>query len=543
MTTTIPAQAPNVHARSVGAVLDDAVRRAPDKFALREDGRDLSYREIREFAYRIAGGLSAVGLTEQEPVLVMLDNHIDYVLLWLGIGVSPFIEVPINTAYKGDMLSYVIENSQARVAVIDSRFCEVFFAALAQSGNAAVTTVVVRGDRTGTVPDQIRCIGFEQLHGTADPTLPKQQPWDRAAIMYTSGTTGRSKGVTIPQGHAYASAEAYPATTADDVMLVLLPLFHVAGKLASVYNTLIRGGTAVIAPAFSATGFWQQVRRYQATTTILVGGMAEFLWKQPPSDSDRGHSLRLLGIVPAYARIDEFRERFGVQVQSVYGSTESGSVLVGDIEEADAKACGRPRPDIEARLVDEHDIEVPAGTAGELIVRSSIPWSMMSDYYNMPEATVSAWRNSWFHTGDTMYRAADGQFCFVDRRKDAIRKRGENVSSFEVEAQLILRDEIVAAAVVGVPCEHEDEDIKAVIVLDAGATLDPMDLVVDLAARMPYFMVPRYVEIIDALPMTATQRVQKAELRAAGVTATTWDAVAAGVRVTRHGVELPSKHG
>lgn len=528
----------DINERTIAHVLEAGVARAPDKLALREDGRDLTYRQIHDLAHQIAGGLGALGLQPQEPVVVMLDNHIDFVLLWLGIGVSPFVEVPVNTAYKGEMLSYVIGNSKARVAVIDSRFSEVFFAALAATPGSAIATVVVRGAGDLIVPRGVRGLRFDELFGSVDLAMPRQRVWDRAAIMYTSGTTGRSKGVTIPQGHAYASAEAYPASSQDDVTLVLLPLFHVGGKLASVYSTLIRGGTAVIAPAFSASGFWQQVARYGATVTILVGGMAEFLWKLPPAPTDRGHSLRLVGIVPAYARIDGFRNRFGVDVQSVYGSTESGSVLVGSAAEADARGCGRPRADIEARLVDEHDIEVSDGTAGELVVRSTIPWSMMTDYYEMPEATVSAWRNSWFHTGDTMFKDPDGQFCFIDRRKDAIRRRGENVSSFEVEAHLILRDEIAAAAVVGVPCEHEDEEIKAFLVLHPGAELDPVDLLVHLAERMPYFMVPRYVEFVERLPMTATQRVQKAELRTAEINETTWDAVAAGVRVTRHGVSV-----
>jgi carnitine-CoA ligase len=293
----------------------------------------------------------------------------------------------------------------------------------------------------------------------------------------------------------------------------------------------------VIQPAFSASRFWDQVRQFGCTQTLLIGAMIEFLWRRPPEPDDQNHTLRNVTVVPAMPYISEFADRFGVNITSSYGQSETGTTCLTDPGEARPFLCGRPRPFIEMKIVDDNDVEVPRGVTGEIVVRSNEPWSMFRGFHRDPDATVHAWRNQWMHTGDAGYQGQDDRFVFVDRKKDALRRRGENVSSMEVEKYLLARSDIAAAAIVAVPSEHLEDDIKAVVVLAEGAMFEPEVIMRDLVERLPYFMVPRYYEAVDALPMTQTHKVRKNELRNAGVTATTWDCEANGLVVTRGGLK------
>jgi crotonobetaine/carnitine-CoA ligase len=322
----------------------------------------------------------------------------------------------------------------------------------------------------------------------------------------------------------------------DDVVLVTLPLFHAGGLWAGMYNALRSGATAVIYPTFSVSRFWDDVRRFGCTYTLMFGPMIPFLSAQPPRPDDADNPLRLVTAIPAPANIDEFSARFGVDVISSYGMTESGTVCWAEPGEVRPFVCGRSRDFIDIRLVDDHDVDVPEGQVGEIIMRSSEPWSMMLGYHRMPEATVHVWRNLWMHSGDAGYRNDAGQLVYVDRKKDALRRRGENVSSLEVEKYVMARPEVAEVAIVAVPSEHAEDEIKAVLVLAEGHEFDPVGLLEDLVERLPYFMVPRYYEVMDALPRTPTSKVQKGELRKRGVTASTWDCQAAGFRVTREGL-------
>jgi crotonobetaine/carnitine-CoA ligase len=279
------------------------------------------------------------------------------------------------------------------------------------------------------------------------------------------------------------------------------------------------------------------VRPYGCTQTLLIGAMIEFLWRQPPSPGDRDHPLRNVTVIPAMPYIDEFAERFGLNVTSSYGSSELGTVSLTDPGEARPFLAGRPRSFIEMKIVDDDDVEVPRGVTGEIVVRSREPWAMFRGYHRNPEATVHAWRNQWVHTGDAAYQDENGRFIFVDRKKDALRRRGENVSSMEVEKYLLAREDVAEAAIVAVPSEHLEDDIKAVLVLAEGARFEPEAILRDLVERLPYFMVPRYYEAVDVLPRTQTHKIQKAELRKFGVTTTTWDCEANGFVVSRSGLK------
>jgi carnitine-CoA ligase len=525
---------PDLSQRTVSAVLDSALAAHPDKLALRSPDEAYTYAQAHDRALALAGGVLGLGAERPDPVLLMLDNHLDFVLAWLGLALTGLVEVPVNTAYKGRMLAHLVNDSRARMLVVEERYCE-RVAAVAGELERLETVVVRGGDGEALRDSGLRAVPFAEVEGGSPASRVEVAPRDIVGVMYTSGTTGPSKGVLVPHAHAYgySTPAAYGAAAADDTTVVTLPLFHIGGQWAGVYNALIAGASAVVLPGFSASEYWDQATRYGCTFTLLLGAMADFLWRQPPRDSDADVSMRRVIMVPVIAEVDEFAARFGVEVGTAYGLTEGSSPIVADFGAARPKRCGRPREDFDVRLVDENDMEVQRGEVGELILRPHDPWSVMAGYLGRPEATTESWRNLWLHTGDAMYQDEEGEFVFVDRMKDAIRRRGENVSSFEVEAAILEHPTVAQAAVVAVSSEHTEDEIKAVVVPAEGESVDPEELLRFLVDRLPYFMVPRYVELADDLPRTPTEKIRKQVLRDAGVTERTWDREEAGIKVSR----------
>lgn len=520
--------------RTVADVLRRHAAVRPGKVALiGDEGQSHTYQEVHRLAHRLASGVAGLGVGRQEPVLVMMDNHPEHVLTWVGLSVGAFVTVPVNTAYKGQILRHAIEISQARLAIVDETYEQRI---LAVADGTTLDRIVIRRDRGRPGSSPNTGLTFEQLF--AGPATPIEPPavWDINAILFTSGTEGPSKGVLCPHGHAFSMSGIPGPTTPEDVMLVTLPLFHAGGLWAGVLNGLRAGATVVLHRAFSAGRFWDEVRRFGCTETFLVGAMVDFLWRQPESVGDADHSLRKMVVVPAIPLLPDFAKRFGVSIHSAYGQTETGTIAVTGDNDGIPYNLGRPRPFVEMGLVDEHDRPVPPGGVGEIVVRTNEPWSVMVGYAGLPEETVRKTRNQWLHTGDAAYQDDSGQYIFVDRTKDVLRRRGENVSSVELEKLLTAHPDIAAAAVVGVPSDHSEHDIKAVIVLTPGATFDGPQVLHELADQLPYFMVPRYLEVVEELPMTPTMKVQKNQLRARGVTPDTWDCQAAGLLITRDGV-------
>ena len=357
------------------------------------------------------------------------------------------------------------------------------------------------------------------------------------AVMYTSGTTGPSKGGTVTHAHAYEYAYGVSEMLElqeDDVYYAPLPLFHLAGQFAVVYCSCIAGATAVLPGAFSATQFWQDVKHHGATTSFLLGAMANFLYQQEPAPDDADNSLERVLMVPLIPEVEDFKGRFDCLVSTTWGGTEMNCPTRSGFDLVDNKSCGRVSEDrYEVRIVDEDDKELPAGVPGEALVRTKEPWIMSNGYWNHPEWTVHAWRNQWFHTGDMLMRSEEGNLYFVDRAKDAIRRRGENISSMEVENEINAHPDVVECAVVPVEATETEQEVMAVIVVKDGCEIDHEQLIRFLEPRMAYFMVPRFIDTIDALPKTPTGKIQKFELRDAGVTDTTWDREAAGVKLKR----------
>ena len=501
-------------------LLDRRARETPDKVFVQfaDSGTTWTYRELHEHVRETAAALQALGVRQDEAVLTWLPNGPDALRIWFAVNYIGAIYIPLNLAYRGQILEHAVHSSGARLIVAHPDLLPRLDAIDAAALERRVPIESARSLRQpGRAPE---------------PPARAIMPWDTQSVIYTSGTTGPSKGVMCSYLHSASAANAFYAATADDRNMVNLPLFH-AGGTGAIYRMLVKGGSIALVEAFDTNSFWNTVRATGTTCLTLLGAMVPFLLKLPPGPGDRNHTLKKVVLVPLSDDAQSFADRFGVDVYTTFNMTETSWPLVSERNPAVRGTCGRPRPGVEARIVDEHDCEVAPGVIGELILRTDAPWTMNHGYHRNPEATARAWRNGWFHTGDAFRRDTDGNFFFVDRLKDAIRRRGENISSFEVEAELMAHPAIREAAAVAVPSEYGEDDVLVVLAPVAGQAIDPAEVLSFLLPRMPHFMVPRYMRVLPELPKTPTQKVQKNLLRADGVTPDTWDREAAGIRVRR----------
>jgi crotonobetaine/carnitine-CoA ligase len=483
----------------------------------------------------LAAGLRAHGAVAGRPVAVLLDNSLDRVHLWSAIGLGGTIELPINTAYKGRFLTHILNDSAAELIVLEDHFVERL--ALVADEVPALRTVIVRGDVAAarSLEGRFRVVALADLetHGVAAPAQA-----DAAALMaymYTSGTTGPSKGVLVTHAHAYtyASREDQARPHADDRTLVALPLFHLTGLWFGVYQSLIHQLPCVITPGFSASRYWSTVREHKLTNTVMLGAMAEILQQQPPRPDDADNPLDFAVMAPLASDVKGFSARFGVGCAAGYGMSEIGTVLCSPPELIVGGECGFPREFYEVKLMGDDGVEVANSEIGELWVHPDDPLIVMQGYLNQPEKTAETLVDGWVRTGDAFRADADGRYFFADRMKDALRRRGENVSSFEVERVINEFPSVYESAAVGVPAPLGEDDIKAVVVPREGQLVDPVELINFLVERMPYFMVPRFIEFVDELPKTPTLKILKNVLRDRGVSNEVWDREAAGIVVNR----------
>jgi crotonobetaine/carnitine-CoA ligase len=501
----------------------------PDReFMLFESGATWTYAQSLARVRQYAAGLDALGVRQGDFVLSWQANGPTAVTIFLALNYLGAVYVPINTSYRGALLEHVVSNSGARLMLGDGRLLD----RLSAIRSGALETVVVIGDEQPELPG-IRFVAAAILESAgSSPPEYDIAPWHTQSVIYTSGTTGPSKGVLSSNIHSATAARGFRNIGHGDRNLMQLPMFHVGGIYAVLW-ALLYGGSSVVVDGFSVSRFWEIVRRHEITTVGLLGTMTQFLMQQPDSPDDQEHPLRSAIIAPFDGNAIRFGERFGVPTFTEFNMTELAVPLWGGPNPTVPGTVGRPVPGVELRLVDEHDIEVPTGSPGELVVRAEQPWTISHGYHNDPAATAKAWRNGWFHTGDLLRRDSDDNYFFVDRLKDAIRRRGENISSFEVESAILLHPAIREAAVVPVPGAGSEDEVLAIIVLKPEATLEPAALIEFLSNRLAYFMVPRYLRIVDALPRTPTQKIEKHVLRAAGVTDATFDTVAAGLQLGR----------
>ncbi len=405
------------------------------------------------------------------------------------------------------------------------------------------TVIVIDGEPTPIAG--LDMLPASALDSTAEdaPSVERPiAPWDTQSIIYTSGTTGPSKGVLSSYAHLYAMArgisadrDGLPYLDAADTFMVNLPLFHVGGTAPS-YAMLINGGSIAMVDRFDTGSFWSTVARTKTTMVILLGVMASFLMKRNDTGEEKGSPLKHVTVIPLSEEGIAFGKRYGITIRTLFNMSEVSCPLVAEPNPVVVATCGKPRAGVETRLVDDHDCEVAQGEIGELIIRTDTPWAMNHGYNKSPEATALAWRNGWFHTGDAFRIDKNGNYFFVDRFKDAIRRRGENISSFEVELEVAAHPAIREAAAVSVPSEHGEDEVLVAVSLTEGQTLDPMELIGFLKPRMAHFMVPRYVRILVDLPKTPTNKIEKYLLRRDGVTPDTFDREAAGIVIRSEAV-------
>jgi crotonobetaine/carnitine-CoA ligase len=502
-----------------------------EKPLLRTDSIERSFRDMRDAAAAHAGAFSAAGVAPGDRVVIMSENRVEVLDVLLGCAWLGAIAVPINTALRGEQLAHVLENSGARVLTVEAQLIP--YVDYVAPSLSTLERVWVLGDRE-IVGAAYPCDPLPTPREAVQPHAAG--PGDTAIILYTSGTTGPSKGVLCPHAQLYRMAALEAAllgTQVDDVFYTCLPLFH-TNALTSFFKALATGATFVLGPRFSASAFWQRIIEADATVTYLLGAMVQILFKRPASAEDRAHRVRV-ALAPATPAglFEPFFDRFGIRLLDGWASTETNIVVFHPLEAARPGTMGKLVEGFEAKIVDEDDLELPDGTPGEFVVRNQEPFSFSTGYFGLPDKTVEAWRNLWFHTGDRVVREADGTFRFVDRIKDAIRRRGENISSYEVERVLAAHPDVEAAAVIPVPSELGEDEVMACVVLRAQAQLDPIDLIRFCEPQLAYFAIPRYVDFLPELPLTASNKIEKYRLRERGVTSTTWDRERAGYVLSR----------
>lgn len=522
-----------------------AAERGERPFIQFEDGEPYTFAGVDRMTDRFANTFMDIGVAFGDNVAMMLHNRLEYLWTWFGLNRIGAVPVAINTAYKGAFLTHVLTNVEARIAIVEPEFLP--WLAEIEHTIPALTDVYVTADPDAIdVPafKQIKVHAFEALtHGADTPVNVPVSYRDTGMIMFTSGTTGPSKGVLMPHGHLFLfglSMQSHMQLSEEDRYYICMPLFHAQGSLMQFYGSLIGGCSVVLVKQFRATTWIDDVRKYGATVTNTLGVMSDFVLKQPARDTDRDNKLRILCAVPVVEEtLQAFRDRFGIpRFNELFGMTECNIPVCRPLDAPDEPGCSGKVWDeyFEVVIADpETDEQLPIGEVGEILVRPKEPFCFMQGYNGMPERTVETWRNFWFHTGDAGRLDERGFLWYIDRIKDTIRRRGENISSYEVEAVLLEYPGVAEVAAVAVKAEEGGEDeVLACIVLDPDTQPpDPVALLDFCSARMPYFAVPRYIDCIDEIPKTPSQKIQKNKLRERGLGDSAWDRDAAGYKVKR----------
>ena len=495
-----------------------------------------SYADALEAAQRWGARLREAGIAAGDRVALQCGNRPEFLQILLGCAWIGAVCVPINTASRGVQLRHMLDNSGARLFVTEADGLQALQVIEADAA-APLPALQALWLIDAQAPRDARAQALPQPAQTLAEPAPVL-PGDDLVILYTSGTTGLSKGVRCPHAQFFwwgVHTAQLLGIGDGETLLTQLPLFH-TNAMNAFFQALLTGSTLVVEPRFSASGFCASLAEHGATVTYVLGAMVPILLSRPPSPQDRGHRVRI-ALAPGVPRQfhERFGQRFGFVLLDGYGSTETNFVIGEDAGGQRPGTMGRVRPGFDARVVDELDNEVADGTPGELVLRAQQPFAFANGYFGMDAKTVESWRNLWFHTGDRVVRDADGYFRFIDRLKDAIRRRGENISSYEVEQVLLSHPAIAVAAVFPVRSELAEDEVMAAIVPREGQLVDPVELTGFCAERMAYFAVPRYIDVLERLPATESGKIQKFKLRERGVGEHTWDRERAGIVLRRPG--------
>jgi crotonobetaine/carnitine-CoA ligase len=510
-----------------------------DKTALTIVGESATYAEVDHRSDRTAAGLAAIGLEPGDHCALMMKNTLANVDTWFGLTKAGVVELAVHNAARGNVLQHVLDHGDAKAIVCDEEFLPAVAAVLDRVPN--LEHVVVHRESSGSLehslPSRIAVHDHDSLYSDSAPPTPDLSRQDIVAILHTSGTTGPPKGALISHEsalHVTRHLVWLMGYGTDDRLFTAFPLFHNNAKYTSVTAALECGGSLVMEQRFSVSRFWDQCRANGITAINYMGALLMMLHKQEPTPQDADNPVRIAFGAPCPIEIwEDFEQRFGIDLVEVYGMTEAPMACENRLDDRRIGAAGKESMSYQVRIVDDDDGEVPAGTAGEIVIRPKYPDIMFSGYYKRPDATVESWRNLWFHTGDRGRMDEDGFLYFIDRMKDNIRRRGENISSWEIESVVNTHPEIEEAAAYGVASDLSEQEVMITAVRIEGSELQPEKLLDFCQGKMSHFAVPRYVRWVDALPKNHAQRVQKFVLRSDGVTDDTWDRESVGYVVQR----------
>ena len=525
---------------TVTGTLERAVAQFPDRVFLDFDGALYTYAEVDALSTRLAHGFAALGVKPGETVASMLDNNLEGVLVWLAANKLGAISVPVNTAYKGEFLRHQVFDSGARLIVAEADYVQRLQAVA--EGLPVLETILSRGaDCAGEGLLSVRPLSSIYSEDET-PIGHVNRPSDLAILIYTSGTTGPSKGCMISHNYFCNNARQIlirENRTQDTINWTPLPLFHINALAGSILSSMMVGARVAISRRFSVSRFWPEIERSGATVANLLGSMIGFIADAEENEAARRcygqlHAVRGSPFPALLQR--KWQERFGVTFagSNSYGLTEAARVTsLADGEKAPEGSSGRANDDFDIRIVDDDDNEVPHGTPGEVIIRPRRPHIMFEGYWRRPEATLAIMRNVWLHSGDIGKLDEKGFFYFVDRKKDYLRRRGENISSHEVETALKAHPAIADLAVHAVFAKDLEDEVKVTAMLKSGVVLTEEEFCHWSIDHLPYFAVPRYFEFRPDLPRSPTGKVLKYILRDEGCTPATWDREKAGIQIAK----------
>ena len=509
-------------------LLGERASRHPERVFVRTKDVELTYQQVAEGSSRLARGLADLGVGAGAPVTMVMRNSTDHVLSSFAIHRAGGVPVPLNTGLMGQPLLHQLQLSRSPVLLIDAELVSVVAPLLEEL--SALRHVIVRGACQAEVVgmSSVSWWDFDELFA-ASPMAPAVNTDELAPgmMLFTSGTTGPSKACVL--SHRYLLRQGswhvkYLGLTADDVLYSPFPLFHIDSATLTVIAALHAGGTAAIGERFSASGFWNEVVDFGATVFNFMGATLSILWKQQGSVDEGKHRVRLAWGVPLPPWQREFEKRFGFPLYEVYGLTDGGVVAYDPLDGSKRPgSCGRVIDEYEVAIGDDRGDLLPRGAVGEIVIRPREVGTTMSEYFGMPEETLRAFEGLWLHTGDLGRLDQGGSLYFLGRRKDSIRRRGENISAFEVEEIVAQHPDVIEVAAIGVPSDLTEEDVKVCVVLRSGVSLSPSELVDFCFEHAPAHMVPRYIEIVPSLPKTPTQKVEKFRLQERWMTGGTWD--------------------
>lgn len=519
----------------VGKMLKDAARKRGNSAYFIFEGRAVTYREVYEKAQRVAAALAERGICKGSHVAILMDNCPEFIYSWFGLSLLGAIEAPLNPFHKGSILEYLINYSDAETIIISSSFAEEI--AAIEDKLTKVKKIIIEGPATATIFKHIASEPFARLlECPPEPPDVEVSNSDITALMFTSGTTGPSKGVLISHNQAFFVASQYVnflGAGRKDVGYCYIPLFHEAPQFGLVLGAMFYQGSFILTRSFSPAEFWNDIREYNCTITGLFEVVIKILLMAPPDKSDGRNPLRICATAHVSRESQQaFEKRFKLKLVNIYGLTEGDGTVAAKHDDIRPGSFGKPRGYFDVKLFDEMDREVPRGRTGELALRPRQPHLMFEGYYKMPEKTLRAFRNLWWHTGDLAYRDRDGYYYFVGREKDMIRRGDENISAMEVEKVVESHPAVKECAAVAAYSEVWGEEVKIAIVCHDGGRIDPAEMIAYCDDRMAYFMVPRYIEFRESLSRTgASGRPVKEELKS--ITQATWDRLAAGVKTKR----------